>query len=178
MRSLMSPAGVLANSVGTLTVPWLTERETAALIVAVVSLLFYRAFREHYVLAWGTGWIAYGAFLFLSRASTSHPASPAMAAVTQADFVLAMGLFAAAALMSAQSRRALTALIAVSWVWMVCAAMNPLYFPDSQSVRLGLQIGCRVIAAGAAIELLLSRWGRIGIGPWLFGAGLLTLNLN
>ena len=174
----MIPAGVLANSIGALTVPWLTERETAALIVVVVSLLFYRAFREPYVLAWGAGWIAYGAFLFLSRATASHPASQAMAAVTQADLVLAVGLFAAAALMSAQSRRALTALIAVSWVWMVCAAMNPLYFPDSPSVRLGLQIGCLVIAAGAAIELLLSRRGRIGIGPWLFGAGLLTLTLN
>ncbi|HEX8812596.1 MAG TPA: GAF domain-containing protein, partial [Terracidiphilus sp.] len=174
----MSPAGLFTNSVGALTVPQLTERETAALVVVAVSLLFFRAFRERYLLAWSAGWIAYGALLFAARASALHPASKALASFVEADFVLAMGLFAAAALMSAESRRALTTLIALSWLWMVCAAMNPLYFPESTSVRLGLEIACRVVALGAAIELVLSRVGRIGFGPWLFGAGLLTLNLD
>lgn len=178
MRSFMSPAVLFGKPVGALAVPWLTARETAALIVVVVSLLFFRAFRERYLLVWGTGWIAYGAFLFLARASQWHPASKAIAACAQADFVLAIGLFAAAALMSAQSRQALAALAAVSWVWIACAAMNPLYFPDSTSVQLGLEIACRVVAAGAAIDLLFSRLGRIGLGPFLFGVGLLTLNLN
>jgi len=174
----MDPAGLFGNSLGVLTGPWLTARETAALIVVVVSLLFFRVFRERCLLAWGAGWIAYGAFLWVAGAGELHGASKSMAAFAQADFVLAMGLFAAAALLSAQARRALTVLVAVSWVLMVCAAMRPMYFPDAKALGLGLEVSCRLIAAGAAVELLRYRFGRIGPGPFLFGAGLLTLNLN
>jgi PAS domain S-box-containing protein len=174
----MDPAGLFGNSLGVLTGPWLTARETAALIVVVVSLLFFRVFRERCLLAWGAGWVAYGAFLWVAGAGELHGASRSMAAFAQADFVLAIALLAAAALMSAQARRTLTALVAVSWVLVVCAAMRPLYFPDSKALGLGLEISCRLIAAGAAVELLRYRFGRIGVGPFLFGAGLLTLNLN
>jgi PAS domain S-box-containing protein len=174
----MDPAGLFGNSLGVLTGPWLTARETAALIVVVVSLLFFRVFRERCLLAWGAGWISYGAFLWVAGVGELHGASKSMTAFAQADFVLAMALFGAAALISAQARRALTALVAVSWVLMVCAAMRPLYFPDSKVLGLGLEISCRLIAAGAAVELLRYRFGRIGPGPFLFGAGLLTLNLN
>jgi two-component system NtrC family sensor kinase len=161
-----------------LTVPWLTARETAALIVVAVSLLFFRVFRERCLLAWGAGWIAYGTFLWVARAGELHAGSKSMAAFAQADWVLAMGLFAAAALLSAHARRALTALLAVSWVLMICAAMRPLYFPDFKNIGLGLDVACRLIAAGATIALLRYRFGRIGLGPFLFGAGLLTLNLH
>ncbi len=178
VRLSMDTAGLFGNSLGVLTGPWLTARETAALIVVVVSLLFFRVFRERCLLAWGAGWVAYGAFLWVAGAGEMHGASKSMAAFAQADFVLAMGLLAAAALMSAQARRALTALVAVSWVLMVCAAMRPLYFPDTKALGLGLEVSCRLIAAGAAVELLRYRFGRIGLGPFLFGAGLLTLNLN
>ena len=58
-----------------LTVPWLTARETAALIVVAVSLLFFRVFRERCLLAWGAGWLAYGAFLWVTGAGESHAAS-------------------------------------------------------------------------------------------------------
>ena len=174
----MDPAGLFGNSLGVLTGPWLTARETAALIVVVVSLLFFRVFRERCLLAWGAGWISYGAFLWVAGAGELHGASKSMTAFAQADFVLAMALFGVAALISAQARRALTTLVAVSWVLMVCAAMRPLYFPDSKALGLGLEISCRLIAAGAAVELLRYRFGRIGPGPFLFGAGLLTLNLN
>jgi two-component system NtrC family sensor kinase len=161
-----------------LTAPWLTARETAALIVVVVSLLFFRVFRERCLLAWGAGWVAYGAFLWVTGAGGLHTASKSMAAFAQADLVLAIGLFAAAALLSAHARRALTALVAISWVLLVCAAMRPLYFPDLKNVGLGLDVACRLIAAGAFVELLRYRFGRIGLGPFLFGAGLLTLNLH
>jgi PAS domain S-box-containing protein len=179
----MDSAGLFGNSLGVLTIPWLTARETAALIVVAVSLLFFRVFRERSLLAWAAGWIAYGAFLGVARADW-HGASKPIAAFAQADYVLAIGLFAAAALISAQAKRALTALVAVGWVLMVFAAMRPLYFPDSlffldaRTLGLGLDIACRLIAAAAALELLRHRFGRIGIGPFLFGAGLLTLNLH
>ncbi len=160
-----------------LTVPWLTARETSALIVVVASLLFFRVFRERCLLAWGAGWIAYGAFLWVTGAGELH-ASKSMAAFAQAGFVLAVGLFAAAALLSAQAKRALTALVAVAWVLMVCAVMQPLYLPGLKNFEPGLDVACRLIAVGAAVELLRYRFGRIGLGPFLFGAGLLTLNLH
>src|SRR6202171_5923197 len=174
----MDPAGLFGNSLGGLTGPWLTARETAALIVVVVSLIFFRVFRERCLLAWAAGWVAYGAFLWVAGAGEFLGSSKWMAAFAQADFVLAMALLAAAALMSAQARRSLTVLVAVSWVLIVCAAMRPLYFPDAKALGLGLEISCRLIVAGAAIELLRYRFGRIGPGPFLFGAGVLTLNLN
>ncbi len=188
----MGPAWLFGNSVGTLTVPWstvhsltspwLTARETAALIAVAVSLLFFRVFRERCLLVWGAAWVAYGAFLWATGAGESYAASPSMAAFAQADFVLAIGLFAAAALMLAQARRSLMVLAAFSWVLMIFAAMRPLYFPDSvyfvDSKIFGLDVACRLVAAGAVVELLRCRFGRIGLGSLLFSAGLLTLNLN
>src|SRR5260370_27925029 len=129
-RLSMNPAWAFGNSVGGLTIPWLTARETAALIVVVVSLLFFRAFRERYLLTWGAGWVAYGAFLWAARAGESHAASKSMAAIAPAGFVLAMALFAAAALMSAQARRALTALMAGSVGLMVFGPRRAPRFPD------------------------------------------------
>ncbi len=179
--SWLTASSLTASS---LTDHWLTARETAALIAVIVSLLFFRVFRDRCLLVWGAGWLAYGAFLWVTRVSELHVASKPMTAFAQADFVLAMGLFAAAALLTAQARRALMVLIAFSWVLMVFAAMRPLYFPGalyfvgSKSFGDGLDLACRFIAAGAVAELLRSRFGRIGIGSFLFGVGLLTLNLN
>src|SRR5208283_3995536 len=104
----MSPAGLLQNSVDMLGVPWLTERESAALILVAVSLLFFRAFRERYLLVWAAGWTAYGAFLVL-RANDLDSVSKSMAAITHVDFVFAIALLASAALIAAQSWRVLTA---------------------------------------------------------------------
>ena len=178
----MNPAGLFGNSVGLLTVPWLTARATTALILVVVSLLFYRVFREKCLLVWGAGWAVYGAFLCILRAGERagewHNVSQQMAACEQAGFVIAVTLFAAAALMSAQAKRALTALLAFSWVLMVCAAMQPIYLPEARAIELGLEVACRLIAVAAAFELLRYRFGRMGIGPVLFFAGLLTLNLH
>jgi len=175
----MDAAGLLGNSLGVLTVPWLTARETAALIAVAASLIFFRVFRERYLLVWAAGWVAYGAFLSVTGLARLHAVSPkALEAFAQADFVLVVALFAASALLSAQSKRALTVLAAVSWVLMVCAAMRPIYFPDSRSLTLGLDLACRLIAVGAAVVLMRYRLGRIGLGSVVFAVGLLSLNLN
>ncbi len=189
VRLFMGLSSLFGNSAGRLAVPWftvhsLTARETSALIVVVVTLLFFRAFRERCLLVWAAGWVAYGAFLWATRAGESHLASRSVAEFAQADFILAMGLFGAAAMLAAQARRALTVLVAVSWVLMVFAAMRPVYFSDalysldSKSLVLGLDVACRLLAAWAVLEFLRYRFGRIGLGSFLFGIGLLTLNLN
>jgi PAS domain S-box-containing protein len=177
VRSLTGLAGLLAQSVGVLAV-WLTARETAALSMVVVSLLFFRAFRKKYLLAWGTGWIAYTAFLFLARASAWHPGSAMLTAYAQADFVLAMGLFAAAALSCTQSRQTLASFAAIAWVVLVCAALRPIYFPESVTAQLALEISCPALAAVVALRFILSKHGRVGPGQFLFGAGLVALNLT
>ena len=174
----MNPGFLLGHWVGSVAVPWLTARETAALIVVVVSLLFFRALRERYLLVWGAGWIAYGAFLFVARAAALRTSSTALAAFAQAGFVLAVGLFAAAALISAKSPRMLKVVAAFSALVVVVAGLRPLYLPRSSTLGLGLDLACRLIAVGATFQLLRCRFGRIGLGPLLFGAGLLTLNLN
>jgi two-component system NtrC family sensor kinase len=189
----MVSTSLFGNSVGVFATPWvlspwlslprLTARETAALIAVAVSLLFFRAFRDRCLLVWAAGWITYGIFFWLTRAQELNP-SRSLLALAQADFVLAMGLFAAAALITAQARRVLAALFAFTWVLMVFAAMQPLYFPDAlylvdaRTLRIGLDLACRLLAATAVVELLRYRMGRLGPGSWLFGAGLLTLNLN
>jgi len=154
------------------------------LIVVVVSLLFFRVFRERCLLVWGAGWVVYAAVLFpgggLAGANEWHAASKLTESFTHAGFVLAMGLFAATALMLVGVRRTVMVALALSWVIAVCAAMQPAYFPDLKNFGLGLEIACRLLVVGAAVELIRSRWGRIGVGPFLFAwiAGLMTLNLK
>lgn len=173
----MTPVWHIGHSLSWLAVPWLTARETSALIAVVVSLLFFRAFRERYLLVWGGGWIAYGIFLYAARVS-ALPGSPVrLAAFSQADFVLAVGLFAAAALMSAQSPRTLKATLALAALVVILAGLRPLYLAQFSALGLGLEIACRLIAVVTAFQLL-RRIGRIGAGPLLFASGLLTLNLS
>jgi PAS domain S-box-containing protein len=175
----MNPAWFLGYPVGALAVPWLASRESAALILAVVSFLFFRAFRERYLLTWGMGWITYAVFVFMERRGGAlHASTPAAAAFTQAEFVLALGLFATAALLSAHAKRLLTALLMVSSVVLACAVLRPLYLADSAGMRIGVEAGCRVIAVVGAFGLIRYRFGRLGIGPILLSLGLLTLNLN
>ena len=112
----MNPAWFSGYPVGALAVPWLASRESTALILAVVSFLFFRAFRERYLLTWGMGWITYAAFLFMERRGALHaPSAGGGRDSRQAEFVLALGLFATAALLSAHAKRLLTALLMVSF---------------------------------------------------------------
>ena len=174
----MNLARLFGNSVGALTIPWLTARETAALILVVVSLLFFRSFRERYLLTWGLGWVAYGVFLWATRSTELGSASSSRAAFAQADFVLAVGLFAVAALMAAQAGRARGAVAVAAGLLAISAGLLPSYMGNSAALRIGLEGACRLIGVVAALELMRYRRGRMGFGPMLFGFGLLTLNLH
>jgi PAS domain S-box-containing protein len=174
----MNLARLFGNPLAMLTIPWLTARETAALILVVVSLLFFRSFRERYLLTWGLGWVAYGVFLWVARSTELGTASLSMAAFAQADFVLAVGLFAVAALMAAQTGRARNAVAVVAGLLAISAALLPSYMGNSAALRIGLEVACRVIGVVAALELMRYRRGRMGLGPLLFGLGVLTLNLH
>jgi len=174
----MNPAWFLGYPVGALAVPWLTPRESAALIVAVVSFLFFRAFRQRYLLTWGMGWITYAVFLWMTRIGELNHVSALRQAVTGAEFVVAMTLFAAAAVLSTHARRLLTAILMVAGVALACAVLRPLYLPDAAGMRIGVDIACRLIAASAAVGLLRYRFGRIGLGALLISVGLPAVNLS
>lgn len=174
----MNPAWLLGYPVGALAVPWLTARESAALILVVVSFLFFRAFRERYLLTWGLGWVTYAVFLWMQRMADWHATSPARQAFTGAEFVVALSLFATAALLSAHARRLLTATLMLAGMVAACAALRSLYMPDSDGLRMGVEAGCRLIAFCGAIGLLRYRFGRLGIGSVLLSLGLVSLNVN
>ncbi len=173
----MNPAWFSGYPVGA-AIPWLAPRETTALILAVVSFLFFRAFRERYLLTWGMGWITYAVFLFMERRGAIHAPSAAVAAITSTEFVLALALFATAALLSVHAKRLLTALLMVCSVVVACAVLRPFYLPESEGIKIGIEVGCRVVAALAGFGLLRYRFGRIGVGAVLLSLGLLTLNLH
>jgi two-component system NtrC family sensor kinase len=174
----MNPAWYFGSPVSALAVLWLTARETNALIMAVVSLLFFRAFRERYLLTWGLGWMAYCIFLWVERGTELHGASTATVAFGQAEFALALGLFAAAVLISTQARRMLTALVMACMVAVTFAAMRPIYFPESVGATWALEVAYRLIALATVIQLWRHRWGKIGVGGVLVSAGLLTVNFH
>jgi hypothetical protein len=159
----MNSAWFSGYPVGALAVPWLASRETTALILAVISFLFFRTFRERYLLTWGMGWITYAAFLFMERRALVHAPSAAVSAVTSAEFVFALGLFATAVLLSVPAKRLLTGMLMVCSIVVACAVLRPLYLPDSFGMRIGVEAGCRVVAALAVFGLL--RY-RLGSGPW------------
>ena len=124
------------------------------------------------------GWITYAVFLWMSRVGELNPASPVRQAVTGAEFVVAMTLFATAAVLSTHARKVLTAILAVSGVLVACAVLRPIYVPDSGAMKIVVEAGCRLIALSAAIALIRYRIGRLGLGPLLISLGLLTVNLS
>ena len=157
----MDPAWLFGNSVGVLTIPWLTARETAALIVVAVSLLFFRVFS-------GTLSAGVGSGLDRLRSIPLGDAGERIARRIEVDGGIRAGRLCAGdgvvcgggADVGAGAASADRAGRRSAWVVMVCAAMRPLYFPEFEArSRLGLDVACRLIAAGAALELLRYRLG-------------------
>src|SRR5690349_18618517 len=75
-------------------VPKPTPQESAALIMLAASLLVYRTFRERYLVLWILGWVAYfGSHVPLPGVDLG---TEMVTAAAQAEFVLAVCLFAGA----------------------------------------------------------------------------------
>ncbi len=174
----MGPSRFFGNSVSVFTAPWLSARATTALILVCVSLALFRVLRERCLLAWGGGWLAYCAFLWLSASDNVHASSKIVQAVSQADFILAVGLFAFAALISAQAHRLSLVITGLMGAVLVSATIRPIYFAGTTHTALVLDISCRIIALAAAIQLVRHRYGRVGVGPVLFAGGVLAINLS
>src|SRR6266478_7235676 len=85
-------------AVGDIIVPRLTLQESAALILLAATLLVFRTFRERYLLIWTVGWLAYLVSRWTVRGFAPESVPGYLTAFSQAEFVLAVGMFAAAIL--------------------------------------------------------------------------------
>jgi two-component system NtrC family sensor kinase len=156
----------------------MTALESAALIMLAASILVFRTFRERYLLVWVLGWLAYLVARWpLTRMVPGLPA-PAALAITQCMVVLAVSLFAAAAVLYTEARKLLLPLFMFSAVAMSCAGLRALLLPDAQIPFIVVEAMVRAIALGASIQVIRSIWGRWQIGPWLLAFMLPLLRLN
>ncbi len=134
------------------------------------SLLVFRTFRERYLLIWIVGWLAYLVSRWTMRGCASLRAEISTA-ISQAEFVLALGLFSAAILVYTHARKLLLPLLAVD----SCAfwlSLWPRAFSGRTRSSCGSdsEVAYRVIALAAAIQLIRYRWARWEIGPWMLAA--------
>ncbi len=164
-------------TVGDITVPRLTPQESAALILLAASLLVFRTFRERYLLIWTLGWLAF----FVSRWTIREPVVGSvpqyLTAISQAEFVLAVCLFAAAIFVYTHTRDLLLPLVLIMVTVMGFAAARAYYWPDSITLRVALEVAYRIVAVTAAYRLIRYRWARWEIGPWLLSVSMLLLHL-
>lgn len=170
MNTLLWRAG---NILGGLAVPRLVTREMALLLILAASLLVFRTLRERCLMVWIIGWIAY----FVSHhALISH--QPYAVPVAQGEFVLAVSLFVAGALVFANARFLLPPLLGISLVLIGCAALRSLYWPNSIPMEFAIDLSYRLLTLGAAVLVLRFRRARREIGPWILAAGLLLLHMD
>ena len=131
-RLFMDPSSLFGNSVGVLAVPWLTARETAALIIVGISLVLFRVFRDRCLLAWGGGWLAYSVFLWASQGTdvqiNPHATSKLFLALAPGGLRAGGRLVRDRGTYLSPVAASLTVIVALLWVVMVCAAMRPLLF--------------------------------------------------
>jgi len=170
----------LAFAVGfaDLAAPRLLAVESAALVTLAASLLVFRTFRERYLLIWILGWLAYFVSGWTLRSTVAGANSGYVVAISQWQFVLAISLFAAAVFVYSHARKLLLPLVGFSIAVMAYAIARALWWPDSLLLRAVLEVGYRVIAVAAALQLIRYRWARWEIGPWLLSISLLLVHLD
>jgi two-component system NtrC family sensor kinase len=163
-------------AVGDLSVLKLTPQESAGLIMLAASLLVFRTFRGRYLLVWILGWLAY----FVSRWPLPADSLPHrdLVALSQAEFILAVCLFAAAVFIYTEARDLLLPLLIITVTLMAYAILRAMLWPDSLNLRVALEVSYRLVALIAAVQLIRFRWARWEIGPWLLSFSLLFLHLD
>jgi two-component system NtrC family sensor kinase len=158
---------------GNLAVPPLTAAEAVALVLLAISILVFRTFREKHLLVWILGWVA-----FATSGWFGGDAAVELQAGSQAAFVVAVCLFAVSVLIYTQAQKHILTLFIVSGTLTAYAVARVFYWPDEIMARVPFEMAYRIVAIGAAVQLLRYRWGRLEIGPWLVAASLLFLHIN
>jgi PAS domain S-box-containing protein len=164
-------------AVGDIVVPRLTLQESAALILLASSLLVFRTFRERYLLTWTVGWLAYLVSHWTIRGFGADSAPRYLTAISQGEFVLAIGLFTAAILVYSHAQKLLLPVALITLSVMGFAVARAWYWPNSFSLRVVLEVSYRILLATAAFRLIRYRWARWEIVPWVLSASMLLLHL-
>jgi two-component system NtrC family sensor kinase len=164
-------------ALGGTTVSRLTAIESAALIMLAAGLLVFRTFRERYLLIWIVGWLAFFVYRWTMHATGGDSVARYLSAVAHAEFVLALSLFSAAVFVYSHSQKLLLPLFLVSISVIAYALAQALWWPDSLTLRVALEVAYHLIAVSAAIRLIRFRWARGEIGPWLLSISLMALHL-
>jgi PAS domain S-box-containing protein len=162
---------------GDLAIGQLAAHEAAALIMLAGSMVVFRTFRERYLLTWILGWLAYLVSRWAIRGGLED-ASRYFQAVSQAEFVLAVCLFAGAIFIYTQARKLILPLIVITLSVMGYAVARSLFWPDSATLRVALEVAYRLVAIAAALQLIRFHWGRSGVGPWMLIVSLPLLHLQ
>jgi PAS domain S-box-containing protein len=165
------------NLLGASAAPKFVAREIAVLLIVAASLLVFRTLRERCLLVWIGGWLAYLASHHALISASGQP-SPYSTAIGQAAFVVAIVLFAAGSFLYVGTRGFLAPLVAIGLTLTLFAAAQAMYWPSSLTLRFALELGYRLLALAAVIQILRFRRARKEIGAWLLSIGLLLLHLD
>ncbi len=172
----MNPTSLSASfALLDLSVVGLTAQQSAVLIMLAASLLVFRTFRERYLLVWILGWAVY--FGFRCTPHNGIFASALFKAVAQAEFMVAVCLFAATVFLYTHTRKFLTPLLIVSALLVTYPFIVATLWPASVSLRLAMEVGYRTVAVFAVVRLVRYRWARPEIGSWLLAISLLFVHL-
>jgi two-component system NtrC family sensor kinase len=155
----------------------LTLPESAALILLAASLLVFRTFRDRYLLIWNVGWLAYLVSRWTIRGLADGSTPRYLTAISQAEFVLAVGMFAAAILVYTHSQKLLLPILLLTLAAMGYAVARACYWPETFGLRVVLEVSYRVLALAAAVQLIRYRWARWEIVPWILSLSMLLLCL-
>jgi len=155
-----------------------TAAELALLILLGASLLILRAFRENYLKVWVLGWTVFVASRLAEHCFGAKIPAPFDLLAVHATFVLAVGLMAGAVLLYARSRDLILPLLVITPMLVGFAGARVLLWPDSLPVRMGVEVGYRVVLLTASLALLRARRGRWEPAAWLLALCLPTLHLS
>jgi PAS domain S-box-containing protein len=161
---------------GSMLAPKVTAQESAALIILAASLVVLRTFRERYLLFWIVGWLAY----LVSRlpVPVGNGSEYALAISHNGEFVLAVGLFAVSVLLYTKAKKLLLPTIIFGVAMVGLSVAQTLLWPEEVSLRIAWEVGFRILAVIAAVQLIRSRWGRWETGTWLLALSMILLHLD
>lgn len=149
--------------------------EMTGIVTLAASLLIFRTFRERYLLTWTIGFLTY----LFSCSTIPAPLSPRyLLAISQAEFVLSVCLFAAAIFVYAHAPKMVPPLLIFAAVLVLFAIARALWWPNSLVMRVALEVSYRAIAVIAILRLMRFRRALWEIGPWMLCISLLQLHLD
>jgi PAS domain S-box-containing protein len=146
---------------------------SAPLILLGGAVLLYRSFRQNYLLPWIAGWALYCVAKVTLVIGVAHISAPWLA-LSNASFVFAIGLFAAAIFIYSNSLR-LPILATISVFVALIGISQATWFGHSTIAFFTFALAWRVIAWRAAFQLVWFARGRGNAGAWILSVSLLLL---